>query len=455
VYIRPIRVVCVSSIRCAAAFIHLCPQKNSFFFLACDLNSYICLNKFLDKTKNMFQLTKKTKLVALLVCIVAGAVGCNKLLPSAPPDDELLDGPVEGLSYEQNAIFLRGDIAFNDEIFSNSTGLGPIFVATSCGTCHAGDGKGHPFTMLTRFGQADTLNGNTFLHLGGPQLQHRAVPGFQVEQIPAGATFSSFMPPANTGLGFIDAVPDATILALADPNDSNGDGISGRPNWINIRSYSAPRPNSIIINGKYIGRFGKKAATYDLLQQTATAYNQDIGIVSAYEPFDSYTGQPLDPEVSNQRVLDVVFYLQTLKAPVQRNAADADVVAGKQIFTAINCGKCHTPTLTTGPSPIAPLSNKTFSAYTDLLLHDMGNGLNDGYTEGTALPQEWRTPPLWGLGLSQNSQGGSYFLLHDGRAHSIEDAILLHGGEAQNSRNLFQQLTAQQKQQILKFLESL
>ena len=105
------------------------------------------------------------------------------------------------MTHEQNAIFLRGDIAFNDEVFTTQTGLGPLFVATSCGSCHAGDGKGHPFTTLTRFGQSDTL-GNQFLHLGGPQLQNRAIPGFTPEQIPAGATFSKFTPPANTGLGF-------------------------------------------------------------------------------------------------------------------------------------------------------------------------------------------------------------------------------------------------------------
>ena len=168
------------------------------------------------------------KLIVVFV-LLAFIVACNKVLPGAPPDDELLDGPVEGLTGEQNQIFLRGDIAFNDEVFTPATGLGPVFVATSCGTCHAGDGKGHPFTMLTRFGQTDAT-GNKFLHLGGPQLQHRAIPGFITEQIPAGATFSKFMPPANTGLGFLDAVPDAALLALADENDTNGDGISGRPN---------------------------------------------------------------------------------------------------------------------------------------------------------------------------------------------------------------------------------
>lgn len=403
----------------------------------------------------MFQSAKYITAMIILGAWIAGAAGCHKLLPKAPAGDTILDGPVEGLTAEEKMVFLRGDVAFNDEVFDKDKGLGYLFVATSCGSCHAGDGKGHPFTTLTRFGQSDTINGNQFLHSGGPQLQHRCLPGFLPEQIPAGAAFSRFTPPANTGLGFINAVPDASILALADPSDANGDGISGRPNWIHAPQYISLRPNSISVNGKYIGRFGKKAATYDLLQQTATAYNQDIGITSSYEPFDTYTGQPVDAEVSNQTVLDVVHYLQTLKAPIQRNSNDVDIVAGKQVFINTGCAKCHTPQMTTGASPIAALSNKTFFPYSDLLLHDMGSALNDGYTEGTALPEEWRTPLLWGLGLSHKSQGGEYFLLHDGRARSIEEAILLHGGEGQNSRNLFQQLNAQQREQLLKFLQSL
>ncbi len=394
---------------------------------------------------------KKILVIAGLLCSV---VACQKLLPGAPADDELLDGPLAGLTPEQNAVFLRGDIGFNDEVFTNTNGLGPIFVATSCGTCHAGDGKGHPFTTLTRFGQSDP-SGNQFLHLGGPQLQHRAIPGFQPEQIPAGATFSKFMPPANTGLGFLDLVPDATLITLADENDLNGDGISGRPNWITAPSYAVIRLNPVVLNGKYIGRFGKKAAAYNLLHQTANAYNQDIGITSVFESVDTYSGLPIDPEVSTQTVNDVVFYLQTLKAPIQRNTDDPDVQSGRQLFMSSDCGKCHTPQLTTGFSAIEPLSNKTFFPFTDLLLHDMGPGLNDGYTEGSATAPEWRTPALWGLGLSKNSQGGSYFLLHDGRAGTIEEAIVLHGGEATQSRTKFQQLTAAEKAQLIKFLESL
>ncbi len=180
-----------------------------------------------------------------------------------------------------------------------------------------------------------------------------------------------------------------------------------------------------------------------------------MGINSTYKHYNTYDGQDADPEVTNQTVQDVVFYLQTLKAPIQRNQNDPDVQTGKQIFLNINCGKCHIPQLQTGPSAIAALSNKTFFPYTDLLLHDMGTALDDGYTEGSALTSEWRTPPLWGLGLSKNSQGGQYFLMHDGRAKSIEEAILLHGGEAAQSKTAFQQLSASDKAKMRKFLESL
>ena len=411
---------------------------------------YFWLSK--NSTKPMMR--NKFIVVGLILCFILGGIACQKIIPKGPADDEILDGPIEGLTPEQNQIFLRGDIAFNDDIFSTTNGLGPLFVATSCGTCHAGDGKGHPFTTLTRFGQVDAT-GNKFLHLGGPQLQARAIPGFQPEQIPAGATFSKFTPPANTGLGLLEAVPDAAILALADENDANNDGISGRPNWISIPPYCIIRPGTVEVNGKYIGRFGKKAAVYDLLQQTVNAYNQDMGVNSTYEYFNTYNGLEVDPEITNQTVLDVVFYLQTLKAPIQRIQNDADVTAGKQIFLNISCGKCHTPELQTGPSSIAALSNKKFFPYTDMLLHDMGPGLDDGYTEGSATTAEWRTPALWGLGLSQNSQGGQVFLMHDGRARSIEEAITMHGGEAIQSKNSFQQLNTEDKTKLIKFLKSL
>lgn len=379
---------------------------------------------------------------------------CDKILPPAPEENKILDGALDGLTAEQNARFLEGDIAFNDEVFTSQTGLGPLFVATSCGSCHAGDGKGTPFTTLTRFGQTDE-SGNTFLHLGAPQLQHRAIVGFQPEKLPIGASFSKFTPPAITGLGFLESVSDADILNMADPDDANKDGISGVPNWIDLPRYVAVKSTAIAQNGKYVGRFGKKAGVYNLLQQTATAYNQDMGIASTFELFDTYSGQEIDPEVSNQTIQNVVFYLQTLKAPIPRNSENSDVIAGKQVFQRINCSACHTPELKTGVSNIAALSNKTFYPYSDLLLHDMGKTLDDGYTEGTAKTAEWRTPPLWGLGLSKNSQGGKYFLMHDGRAKSIEEAILLHGAEGEQSKSDYKGLTEKEKNQLIQFLESL
>jgi len=388
--------------------------------------------------------------LATLACILS----CEEIIPAAPLKTDLLDGPTEGLTHSEQAQFLAGDIAFNDEIFTSANGLGPLFVATSCGGCHAGDGKGHPFSTLTRFGQTDET-GNQYLGQGGPQLQHRAIPGYLPESIPAGATFTQLMPPANTGLGFLDAVSDADLLAFADPTDANADGISGVPNWVTPPYYSTHRTNAIEQNGKYIGRFGKKGSTYDLMQQTAKAYNQDIGVTSTYEPIDTHSGIAIDPEVSDKTVLDVVFYLKTLKAPIPRDQNNPDVLTGKQLFMTIGCGNCHKPELKTGNSPIAALSNKTIAPYTDLLLHDMGPDLDDGYTEGTALTSEWRTPPLWGLGLSPNSQGGQFFLMHDGRAHSIQEAITMHGGEAGSSRNQYLQLSQQEEDKLIKFLKSL
>ena len=391
-----------------------------------------------------------TGIVAVFLLVQA----CTKTQPGSPAADELLDGPVEGLTYAGNTQFLAGDRAFNDEVFTRQTGLGSIFVATSCGSCHAGDGKGTPFTTLTRFGQTDST-GNQFLHLGGPQLQNRALPGYIAEEIPSGASFSKFTPPANTGLGFIELVSDATIISMADPNDADGDGISGVPNWNFIPGYVRTPANAVTQNGKYICRFGKKGSTFDLLQQTVNAYNQDIGITSTFDTKDVYSGDNIDPEVLDLTIRNVVFYLQTLRAPVQRLQNDPDIIAGKNLFSQINCSGCHQPQLVTGYSAVVSLSNKTFFPYTDLLLHDMGNDLDDGYTEGSAKTMEWRTPALWGLGLSPNSQGGQYFLMHDGRANSIEEAIQLHGGEGIHSRNAFNALQETEKQQVIRFLKSL
>ncbi len=379
---------------------------------------------------------------------------CEDLTPAAPEENELLDGPTEGLSEAESALFLAGDVAFNDEVFSAETGLGPLFVATSCGSCHAGDGKGHPFTTLTRFGQ--TLpNMAPDLSIGGPQLQNRAIPGFEPEIIPAGNPSMQLTPPAVTGLGLLAALTDSQILSNADPNDLDGDGISGVPNYITPPSYFIPEPHHQPIAGQYIGRFGKKAAAINLLQQTVNAYNQDMGVTSTFEPIDPFSGLVSDPEVSDQTVNEVVFYLRTLKAPIQRDPDDTQVLNGNTIFASLECGLCHIPEWRTGATDVEALSNRTFYPYTDLLLHDMGPGLDDGVTEGAAETYEWRTPALWGLGLSPESQGGEFFLMHDGRARSIEEAILMHAGEAENSRLQYELLSNSEKQDLIKFLLSL
>jgi CxxC motif-containing protein (DUF1111 family) len=393
-----------------------------------------------------------SKIIMGLLCLFIAA--CSYLEPAAPADDQTLDGPIAGLTQEQMRRFNAGDRAFNDEVFTSTLGLGPIFVSNSCGNCHTADGKGHPFSTLTRFGQTDAT-GNQFLHLGGPQLQHRALPGYMPEQLPAGATFSKILPPANTGLGYIMYIPDDTLIRWSDPNDLDNDGISGRVNRIKIPWYVVPHQNASVENGTYIGRLGKKSAVYNLLQQTANAYNQDMGITSTYEPKDVYTKLDIDPEVSNKTIADVVFYLETLKAPTPRKQNEPLVKQGSAIFNSNGCQKCHIPSTTTGPAPIAVLAYRTIWPYSDFLLHDMGALLDDGYTEGSATTAEWRTPALWGLGLSKASQGGQYFLLHDGRAKSIEEAINWHGGEGEASKNKYKQLTAQEKAALIEFLESL
>ncbi|MEP1095548.1 MAG: di-heme oxidoredictase family protein [Cyclobacteriaceae bacterium] len=390
----------------------------------------------------------------LLSAVILLSLSCEEIIPSAPEENELLDGPAEGLSTAESAIFLAGDVAFNDEVFTSETGLGPLFVATSCGSCHAGDGKGHPFTALTRFGQ--TLpNTAPDISIGGPQLQNRAIPGFEPETIPSGVPSMKVNPPAVTGLGLLAALTDLQILSNTDPSDLDGDGISGVPNYISPPSYFVPEPHHQPVAGQYIGRFGKKAAAIDLLQQTVNAYNQDMGITSSFEPIDTFSGLSKDAEVSDQTVNEVVFYLRTLKAPIQRNPEDAGIINGNNIFNAVGCGSCHTPEWTTPITDISALSNRTFYPYTDLLLHDMGPALDDGVTEGAAEAFEWRTPALWGLGLSPDSQGGKFFLMHDGRAKSIEEAILLHGGEAENSRLRYGALSDSDKSDLLHFLESL
>ncbi len=407
---------------------------------------------------------KKTYIVftifGLLFLIIAS---CKKLMPPPPKDDEILAGTIPGLTPQQEREHLIGDEAFGT-IFSKADGLGPIFVQSSCANCHAGNGKGHPSTELTRFANVNGTIVDYLLNKGGPQLQQRAIIGYSSEVLPTEANvFSKRIAPAVMGLGFIAALDDQAILNNADPNDLDGDGISGRPNYVDPTDFFTPMSIHIPNAGQFIGRFGKKAEKVAIQDQVVFALKQDIGITSDFDTEDLYnyqvgnnTGDNVpDPEVSSSFVNSLVFYMRTLKAPPRRNASDADVVAGENLFNQIGCASCHKSTFTTVQSDISALSNQTFHPYSDFLLHDMGQLLDDSYPEGSAEGFEWRTPPLWGIGLAKDSQGGQMFLLHDGRATSFEQAISFHGGEASSRRAAFGALSQSEKNQIIKFLESL
>jgi CxxC motif-containing protein (DUF1111 family) len=412
-------------------------------------------------------------MVSLSLC--AMLAGCDSLLPSAPRDDQVLDGPIDGLSGPQLATFAQGDEEFN-RVFSAEEGAGPLFVAASCGSCHPGDGKGHPVFNLTRFGRMVDGAFDPMRAQGGPQVQNRAVERYIAEVMPNGVTGASvFTPPSVTGLGLLEAVDDTTLLGLADPDDADGDGISGRVQLLDeddlivevtsldaVANEGGPTRGAPI-NGQFIGRFGKKGVTVNLLHQTVTAYHQDMGLTTDLVLEDLFNRQVgnfasddvPDPEVGSSTVSAVVFYLKTLRPPPRREADAPEVLAGESLFGQVACAKCHLPALRTGVSPIRPLDRVEFHPYSDLLLHDMGAELDDGYTEGVALTSEWRTAPLWGIGLAPGSQGGRMHLLHDGRAGSLREAIDFHGGEAAASRSAFNGLTAEDQERILRFLESL
>lgn len=412
-------------------------------------------------------------------CLAAASLallGCgDPLLPGPPDDSGTLEGPIDGLNGSQAAAHARGDVEFA-RTFTPATGLGPLFVATSCASCHVADGRGHPLFNITRFGRPGATRFDPMESQGGPQLQNRAIAGYLAELVPEGATaVTRFMAPGVTGLGLLEAVDDATILALADPTDRNGDGVSGRPSFVDSSDFIAEiisvaallrgseSTRHLPVNGKYLARFSKKARTISLLHQTVFAYSQDMGVTTDLVPREllnvqtgvQATDLAPDPEAGSGIVDAVVFYLRTLRPPPRRNATHPDVVAGEKLFADAGCASCHVATLRTGASELGPLNRVDIHPFTDLLLHDMGPELDDGYTEGDALPSEWRTAPLWGLGLAERAQGGTAFYLHDGRARTLRDAIRFHGGEAARSRSAFDSLPPEAQERLLAYLRSL
>ncbi len=408
---------------------------------------------------------------ALCSLLLLALSGCDPLFSGLPDDAAIFDAPLDGLSPEQLRSFAAGDEAFG-ELFTAQTGLGPVFNAPSCETCHTGEGKSHPTFNLRRFGRGNPSDSSTFDYLpelGGAQLQDRAIPGYVAEILPEQVAVSERSGPIVVGLGLIEAIPAEAILSRVDPMDLDGDGLSGRANYVLPPDFvdtdgsctcAACKPTPA--GCKQLGRFGRKATAIGLLQQTVTAYHEDMGVMTDQLVNDVYNPQVggpsgdfvADPEVASSTVSSVVFYLRTLRPPLRRGTGESDVQRGEGVFASIGCAGCHVPVLRSGPSAIAALNDRDVALYSDLLLHDLGPELADHYPEGEATGDEWRTTPLWGLGIVPNLLGGREFYLHDGRARSLEEAISLHGGEAQSSKQAFLASSSEDRSALLAFLRS-
>jgi CxxC motif-containing protein (DUF1111 family) len=389
---------------------------------------------------------------------LTAAAACSEFLTSAPEAADTFDSPLDGLTDSERLAFVRGDAEFGRR-FAPSSGLGPIFNDASCAACHSADGRGRVENALVRIGAPDD---GMLANLGGPQIQTRAIYGAESEPMPSGVATSVRLPPPVFGVGLIESIPEATILALADPNDADGNGISGRPNWVVPADYvPASEPGSGA--APRLGRFGRKAQTTSLLEQTVEAYHQDIGVTSDFRPVDNRNplasqahdaaDEVADPELPAATVLAVVNYLRLL-APPAPGEMTPQREAGQALFHSIGCASCHVPSLETGPNAIAALSRRTVTLYSDLLLHDMGDALADNRPDRNATGREWRTTPLWGLRIMQQFLDGEAFLLHDGRARSVEEAIFLHGGEAQAARDAFAALPEADRRALLDFVSS-
>ncbi|RKU07535.1 thiol oxidoreductase [Candidatus Poribacteria bacterium] len=408
--------------------------------------------------------------------------------------------PAPNLSEEGLAKHLDGDVEF-EAVFVTvpaevNPGLGPVYNNISCINCHARDGRGRAPTsgekltsMLFRVSLpnpgGDVTHGPVPVPGFGTQLNNRAIfgvppegtvtinytegelttsdgvkvylrtPSYEIKDayqpLPDDVEISPRVAPVVFGLGLLEAIPESTILALADEDDQDGDGISGKANYV----------WDVQKNGLSLGRFGWKANQPTLIQQVASAYHDDIGITTSLLPIESsdgqsqYDGRGDDPELSDE-ILDVVtFYVQTLAVPARRNLNDPIVQRGEELFESAKCSGCHIPTLETGSlSGVPEVSNQTIQPFTDLLLHDMGPGLADYRPDFLASGSEWRTPPLWGIGLVKVVNGHTNFL-HDGRARGLLEAILWHGGEAEQSREAVQGMSASDRDALIAFLESL
>jgi len=372
----------------------------------------------------------------------------NAFLGASCPKAVQPGDPLRGLSADELARFEKGREVF-ERTFTPETGLGPLFNADACGECHedpvagaAGDEVETHVALIRPDGFCDPL-----IEKGGIVIQQQVTPalraalGIDSEPVPAEATArASRSTPDLFGFGLLDAVPDQVILALADPEDRNHDGISGRPNRF--------------VDGR-LGRFGRKAFVPTLREFNQGAFPIEMGITNPAVPTEeSIGGEPIPPGVDpvpepeiDEADMNLTDDFVRFLAPPAPLPLDREGERGKLIFGTIGCARCHTPSLTTADHPVGALRFKRVEAYTDLLLHDMGEERAD-ICLGLALPSEFRTEPLMGLRLMT-------FFLHDGQAKTIEEAIELHGGEAAKARDRFRRLSPQRRNALLRFLNSL
>lgn len=379
-------------------------------------------------------------------------------------------------------------VVWTSDSFQSFSGLGPLFNASSCAACHTLNSRGRNifpnekefFSMSFKISSAEnygkvlqlksideknipqevTISVN-FEEIFGefPDGERYTLlkPAYKLKNWNYGTIsdfqFSPRVAPAVYGLGLLSLIPEEDLKKKEDINDSNNDGISGKLNLV----------ENHVTRQKEIGRFGWKAAQPNLRQFIANALLEDIGITSEIFTEQNCTKAQLackqkqsnGIEIDSNSLDDLEFYVRYLAVPARRNLKSQDIKIGKNLFISIGCEKCHISEWKTGKNLEHPeLSEQTIYPYTDLMLHDMGDGLADGFEEFLADGKEWRTPPLWGIGLySQISQHN--FLLHDGRARGLQEAILWHEGEAKFSKEKYMNLNKKDRERILKFLESL
>lgn len=367
----------------------------------------------------------------------------------------------------------------DNPVFTAHVGkLGPKFINQSCVACHTNNGRALPPALGAPILQSVVKVGSDAAGSPHPSLGSVLQPQATTGPVEGSATIASYtntngqygdgssyalrkpnytfsgtvpsffsvrIAPQLVGLGLLEAVSESTVAALADPADGNADGISGRIQTVSDPQTGDPR----------LGRFTYKGGKARLSHQIAGALNTDMGVTTSVFPVldGETTGGP--PELSDTDLDLMTRYVALLGVGARRDLSNAQALQGEQLFSSASCVKCHTPTLTTSPNhPNTELRNQTIHPYTDLLLHDMGTGLADNMGEDAASGSEWRTPPLWGIGLTDGVSGGESYL-HDGRARSLEEAILWHGGEAEASKEAFRTMPVADRAALIKFLKSL